>query len=135
MSQGNTEIVRQHIEAFQAQDTPRALSFLDPHIVWDGSRTGGAVAGNVTYGRDSLVDFVRQYRGAFGGYDYEVEQTTDLGSGAVLTVVSETGRGRASGVPVNRSFVVLYTVIDGRIARMTLFPTERAALEAVGLSE
>jgi hypothetical protein len=36
---------------------------------------------------------------------------------------------------VRQSFAVLYTVIDGRIVRITGFPSEQDALEAVGLSE
>jgi hypothetical protein len=49
--------------------------------------------------------------------------------------VTETGRGKGSGVPVTRSFVTLYTVIDGKIARCTLFGSEQEALEAAGLRE
>ena len=63
------------------------------------------------------------------------QRLTDLGSGAVLVIVAEEGRGKSSGVPVRQSFAVLYTVIDGRIARLTVFPDEEQALEAVGLSE
>jgi ketosteroid isomerase-like protein len=66
---------------------------------------------------------------------YAVKALTDLGTGAVLAVVTETGRGKGSGVPVNRSYAVLYTVIDGRIARITQFGTEQEALQAAGLRE
>ena len=47
----------------------------------------------------------------------------DLGSGAILAAVIETGRGRSSGVPVRRSYAALYTVIDRKIARITIFPS------------
>lgn len=129
------EIVHEHIEAFRAKDTARSNSFFDPHVVWDGSRTGGVDAGNAAYGIDALVDIVRRYRGSFEDYDFEVERLVDLGSGAVLAVVTETGFGRTSGVPVNRTFAVIYTVLERKIVRMTLFPTEQAALEAVGVDE
>jgi ketosteroid isomerase-like protein len=69
----------------------------------------------------------------FEEYSYEVERLSDLGSGAILAVVTETGRGKASGVPVRRSLATLYTVIDGTIVRMTQFPSEEEALEAAGL--
>jgi ketosteroid isomerase-like protein len=36
---------------------------------------------------------------------------------------------------VQQSFAALYTVIDGKIARVTFFPSEDQALEAAGLSE
>ena len=35
MSQEQVEVVREHIEAFRQGDPPRALSHLDPHVVWD----------------------------------------------------------------------------------------------------
>ena len=131
MSQSSVDVVREHIAAFRT-DPPRALSFLDTHHVWDGSRIG---AEGVAYGPDSLDAFARRFRGAFESYDYEVERLEDLGAGSVLAVVHETGVGRTSGVPVNRSFAALYTVIDRKIVRITMFPNEQDALEAVGLRE
>lgn len=83
---------------------------------------------------EALAQAVRPYMGAFEEHGYELERLTDLGSGAVLAVVSEEG-GKSSGVPVRQSFAVLYTVIDGEIGRITLFPSEDQALEAAGLRE
>jgi hypothetical protein len=50
----------------------------------------------------------------------------------VLAVVTETGSGKTSGVPVRHSIATLYTVIDGKIVRITTFPSEQEALEAIG---
>ena len=47
----------------------------------------------------------------------------------------ETGRGKGSGAPVDRSFGVIYTVIDGKIARITMFRSEQEALKAAGPGE
>src|SRR5437764_15494846 len=128
MSHENVEVVRAHLEAFRSQDAPRSFSFLDPHVVLDGSRTGGDE--EAIYGREGIAEFMRRWIGTFEEYRYEVERLTDLGSGAVLAAgVSETARGKGSGAPVDRSFAALYTVIDGKIARMTMFRTEQVALE------
>src|SRR5688500_10038104 len=113
MSQENVEIVRKHIEAF-LHDTATSLSFLDPSVVFDRRRVGTPDA-EVVYGHEAVVRAVRQHIGTFEAYGYEVERLTDLGSGAVLAVVTETGRGKGSGVPVRRSLATLYTVIDGKI--------------------
>ena len=134
MSQENVEIVSKHIEAFRQGDPPGALSHLDPYVVWDASRIA-LLDVSVAYGHEEFSQTIRHYIGAFEDYDYEVERLTDLGSGAVLAVVTEEGRGKSSGVPVQRSFAPLYTVIDGKIARITFFPSEADALEAAGLSE
>ncbi len=131
MSEENVEIVRAHLEAFRSQDAPRSFSFLDPHVVLDISRTGGDE--EAIYGRDAIAQFMRRWIGTFEEYRYEVERLTDLGSGAIVAGARETGRGKGSGAPVDRSFGALYTVIDGKIARITMFRTEQDALEAAGL--
>jgi ketosteroid isomerase-like protein len=133
MSQEQVEVVRSHLDAFRSLDAERSLSLLDPHVVLDVSRTGGDE--DALYGREAIGAFMRRWIGTFEEYRYEVERLTDLGSGVVLAAASETGRGKGSGAPVDRSFGVLYTVIDGKIARMTLFRTEQEALEAAGLRE
>jgi ketosteroid isomerase-like protein len=131
MSEESVEIVRGHIEAF-GHDAPRALSFLDPTVVSDASRIGGP---DVAYGHDAVAEAARRYAGTFAEYEYELDRLSDLGAGVILAAVTETGRGKGSGVPVRRSFAALYSVIDGKIARITLFPSEDQALEAAGLSE
>jgi ketosteroid isomerase-like protein len=133
MSQENVEVVAAHIEAWQAEDAPRALSFLDPHAVLDVSRTGGI--DSAFHGHQAIAEFFRRYAGTFEDFRWEVARLTDLGSGAVLVVLTETGRGKGSGVPVDRSLAALYTVIDGKIARITMFRTEQDAFEAAGLRE
>ena len=130
MSQRSVDVVREHVEAFLAQDTPRAVSYLDPHLVWDASRTEGVIA-DVSYGIEPLLEYVRRYRGAFDGLDWKQQQLVDLGAGIVLAVITETALGRTSGVPVNRSYAALYSVIEGKIVRITVFPSEEAAREAV----
>ena len=129
MSQENVEVVRAHIEAF-GQDAPRALALLDPSVVLDMSR-GPSLDTEPAYGRDGVANAMRRYVGAFENYSFEAERLTDLGSGAVLAVVTETGSGKSSGVPVRRSFVILYSVLDGKITRITMFSSEDDALAAV----
>jgi ketosteroid isomerase-like protein len=133
MSEENVEIVRGHIEAWGAEDAARAVSFLDPHVVADVSRTGGI--DSAFYGPEAITEFFRRFAGTFEDYRWEDERLTDLGSGAVLAVMRETGRGKGSGVPVDRPLATLYTVIDGKIARITTFRSEQEALEAAGLPE
>src|SRR6266516_4134682 len=127
MSEEQVEIVRTHLEAVGSQDFPRALSFFDPHVIVDLSRVAG-VEEAAALGPEGVADYMRRYAGTFEDYRYEPERLTDLGSGAVLAAVTETGRGKGSGVPVSCSFAALYTVIDGKIARCTTFRTEQDAL-------
>jgi len=134
MSVDNLEIVRKHIDAYRREDAPTSLSFLDPHVVWDPSRVA-VVDSTVAFGPEAVLDAVLRYVGAFEDYDYDVKELTDLGSGGVLAVVTEKGTGKSSGVHVERSFATLYTLLDGKIVRLTMFPSEAEALEAAGLGE
>src|SRR5262245_33154728 len=132
MSEENVAIVRSHIEAYRRHDASVALSLMDPHAVLDMNRIDGSDA---IHGRQAIEEAANRYVGTFEDWTYEVERLTDLGSGTILAVVNETGRGKGSGAPVKRSFATLYTVIGGMIVRITTFHTELEALEAAGLSE
>jgi ketosteroid isomerase-like protein len=133
MSEENVEMVRKHIEAWAAKDAAGAASFFDPHVVLDSSRT--IEIDSVAYGPEAVAEHFRRYAGTFENYRWETQRLTDLGSGAVLAVATETGRGKGSGISVDRSVAMVYTVIDGKIVRMTSFRTEHEALEAAGLRE
>jgi ketosteroid isomerase-like protein len=89
----------------------------------------------VAYGHEEFSQTIRHYIGAFEDYDFVAQRLTDLGSGAVLALLSEEGRGKSSGAPVRQSIAALYTVINGKIARITFFPSVAQALEAAGLRE
>jgi len=128
------EVVRAHIEAFRQGDPSGALSHVDPYLVWDPSRIG-LLDLKVASGHEEFSQTIRQYIGAFEDYDFEAQRLSDLGSGAVLASLTEKGRGKGSGVPVQRSFAALYTLIDGKITRITFFASEDQALEAAGLQE
>jgi ketosteroid isomerase-like protein len=132
MSEEQVEVVRKHIEAYRREDASVALSCMDPHAVLDMSRVDGS---DPSHGHEAIDEAVTRYRGTFEDYDYKVERLTDLGAGAILAVVTETGRGKGSGASVDRRFATLYTVIDGKITRVTQFRTEEDALEAAGLRE
>jgi ketosteroid isomerase-like protein len=131
MSKEHVEIVRAHIEAFRAKDTERSASLMDDHVVRDWTRIG--MLQPTAYGIEEVVKGSLDHRGAFEDYDYVVQELTDLGCGQVLAEVGETGRGKGSGAPVARSFAVLYTVLGGKIARITAFSDVQEAREAIGI--
>jgi ketosteroid isomerase-like protein len=124
------EIVRAHIEAFRQMDTKRSASFLHDSVVADWTEVWSL--NPTAYGVDAVVKEVFRYRGTFDEYDYAVTAVTDLGSGQVLAEIDEKGRGKGSGISVERSYAVLYTVIAGRIVRVTTFSSAEAAREALG---
>ncbi|HEX8855572.1 MAG TPA: hypothetical protein VF752_08210 [Thermoleophilaceae bacterium] len=53
----------------------------------------------------------------------------------VFLDASHRGRGKASGIEVGGQTGYLYTVRDGKIVRVELYPTPADALEAAGVRE
>ena len=133
MSQDAVEVVRGHIEAYQRDDVPGALSFLDADVIM---HTGARGAVGVTvHGHEGVVREVRSWMGAFEDFTFEVERVTDLGGGTVVVVITERGRGKGSGVLVENTAAGLYNVLGGKIVRITGFRTEREAIEAAELQD
>ena len=98
------EIVRGHIEAFRGGDARRVRSRTSIPM-WCGTRVG-LTSSTSPWPMATKTTF-RHYIGAFEDYDFVAQRLTDLGSGAVLALLSEEGRGKSSGVPVRQSFAVL----------------------------
>jgi ketosteroid isomerase-like protein len=71
---------------------------------------------------------------AFEDYEVAPEKFTAVGD-AVLVHVRVTGRGRASGVPLEARVVQAWVLRDGQVVRAEVYPDEKEALEAVGLAE
>jgi ketosteroid isomerase-like protein len=122
------------IESYRQGKTDAALELLHEYAVLDISRLGPP-EGGIAFGHEAITTMVLRYIATFEHYDYEVSKLADLGGGTVLTVIAERGRGKGSGVSVERSYASLYNLIGGKVVRMTHFPTEAEALEAAGLSE
>jgi ketosteroid isomerase-like protein len=82
------------------------------------------------------VDGVREYfRGFFGAMDEtgaDVEEWID-GGDDVIAVMHTWGRGRKSGAPVEAHQFHVWTVRDGKLARLRVYTHRAEAPRAVGL--
>ena len=136
MSRENVEVVRRVFEASARGDAETVLALYDPNVEWDASRTqpGLGEFAEVYRGHDGIRHFFRRWREAWDIDEYEYDELIDAGD-AVISVVTQRGRGQASGVEIARTLVGVWTVRDGRVLRAVWFPTRDEALEAVGLPE
>ena len=101
-------------------------------VVSDGwGITSGIYEGKAAVG-EWFGDWFRQFA---DDYRFDVTETLDLGGGAVFLVAQHAGTGRASGAAVGRESGYLYRVVDGKVARVQLFPTREEALEAASMPE
>jgi ketosteroid isomerase-like protein len=131
MSEENLELVR----SLYVGDPSRFFELLDDDIEVVSKSHPLPDHPELIRGKDAVIDFYRHYWGTWDDYILEPAEITDAGANRVLVVHHERGRGRGSGVPFERRWVVIYTLVAGKLASVQTFNTREEALEAAGLSE
>jgi ketosteroid isomerase-like protein len=136
MSQEHIDLIRRGFEAFNRGDWDAALEFVAEDVVW-GAYLASMDGERVIFGHESLRRTWQAQRDDLGGEDFKVEarDIRDLGAGSLLVKLRVTGRGSASGVPVELEYVQLWTIRGGLVVRLDNYASEVWALEAAGLSE
>jgi uncharacterized protein len=133
MSQENVELVRRMLDVYNERSFADNVELIDPAIVWDLSRVE-LPDGAVYTGRLELTGFVETWEEGFESEHVEAQEILDAGD-RVVVFVRHRGRGRLSGIEVDQTFAMVWTMRDGRAVRMDMYPTREEALEAVGLEE
>jgi ketosteroid isomerase-like protein len=91
---------------------------------------GGKVEGKAAVAR-WFGDWYREFD---PDYRFDVEELRDFGD-RVFVVARHHGRGRQSGVKLEQSTTFVFTLHEGKVRRMELWPDRMHALEAAGLRE
>jgi ketosteroid isomerase-like protein len=136
MSQENVEIVRRVYDAVERGDATTVLGLYDPGIEWEFSRSPFRLLfqHDVYRGHDGLRSFIRErYEEAWESIDDELEELIDAGE-HVISVITTRGRGRASGVEVEKTHAGVWTFRGRKIVRVAWMSREEA-LESAGLRE
>jgi ketosteroid isomerase-like protein len=133
VSQTNVDIVRSFHEAFGAGDRVEWRRHFHPNVEWDVTPSTMPAA-KVYRGHDGVEEFFRDWLGTWDDYRQETLEIIDAGD-AVVVVFRQTGRGRSSGVEVDRLFYNVYELADGKVVRYRLFESREDALAAVGKAE
>ena len=136
MSRANVEVVRQVYEAAARHDTEEVLSLYDPDVEWVLAHhpRGEMFGGGSTWGHEGLRAWFRAWYEAFDDFEHKCEELIDAGE-HVVSVGTDRGRGRESGVQVEQEVAAVWTVRDGKVVRVVWWPSREEALEAVGLRE
>jgi ketosteroid isomerase-like protein len=133
MSRENVELVRKLYRVYNERSFAEHPDLVDPDVVWDMSRVALPDATSLT-GRAELPEFIDTFERSFAYESMEPREILDAGD-RVVVVVHQRGRGKLSGIEVEQTFAMVWTLRDGRAIRMDIYPTLQEALEAVGLSE
>jgi ketosteroid isomerase-like protein len=129
MSQQNVEIVRRSYEHFLANGEIRAGA----DLVWDVSNLGWPDQ-QVYIGDEGAMQFNAEWAAAWDDWEMVPEDYIDAGE-RVVVILTQRGRSKATGIPVEMRFAQVWTLRDGQGVRMQLYASVEEALEAVGLSE
>jgi ketosteroid isomerase-like protein len=127
----NLDIVRRIYDAAERRDDATPFELYSEHIVWDVSRTRVAAFYSQPrfHGHDGVRQAWREGLTAFRDVQYFLDELADFDDDHVIATVRDQLVGRASGVPVEALHYALWTLADGKVARMQTFE-DRAAAEA-----
>jgi ketosteroid isomerase-like protein len=126
MPSGNVEIVRSIYAAWN----DGFAGLLDPAIEWVNPPE--AVEGGTHHGIEAFEAAAGSVNAAFEGSHVVFEEFIEAGE-RVVVLGTLRGRGRGSGVEVERPQGYVWTIRDGRAVRFEWYPDQGKALEAAGL--
>jgi ketosteroid isomerase-like protein len=123
----NVDVVRRAYEAFNGGDLERLLALLDPGVHVDMS---ARVFNPAEYdGHDGVRRLHREIFEVWEEFRWEPEDVVG-GEDQVIAVVRSYGRGRGSGITIDRRIAFHWTMRDGRGLAIKLYvdPAEALAL-------
>jgi ketosteroid isomerase-like protein len=116
---------RHDFDAMEALYAPDAVLDMSRVYLDERPRTGGA----------DMRAYWEEMWDISDGLRMEPIEVLDVGGDRYVVVVKYGQRGRRSGVRVEQGLACLYTLRDGLVARLDLFPSREAALAAACRSE
>jgi ketosteroid isomerase-like protein len=128
MSQENVEIVRQVYEAAAHRNAETIFALYDAKVELDATRIGVGDLG-VFSGHEGLRALFGELHQVWGHMQYDYEELIEAGD-HVVAVVRRHAQGRASGVDVEASLALLWTLRDRKVIRVVWFGSRADALEA-----
>ena len=131
MSQKNVEIVRAAVDAWNRGDWEATLKDAAPSFAFDFSRSVGP--GRGVYGLDQMGEYFQEVTEAWESLRLEAHELIEAGEHVVMPNTLHV-QGR-DGIEVHARAAWVWTIRDGRVARLCFYQERHEALEAVGLSE
>jgi ketosteroid isomerase-like protein len=132
MSQRNIELVQQAMAAYFRDDQEALREFVTADVMVM-TRPDQPDA-RTTRGYEDFLQITRQWTEAWKDWSFDVLRISETGD-FVIVDANQTGEGASSGVPIEAGVTFVYTIADGKIARLQMFASEGEARQAVGLAE
>jgi len=108
------------------------LALLDEYVVWDQRDFPLPDSAPVLFGKRTVIEVMDRFWGTFDDHTAVAKRIVDAGP-VVIIEMQEHGRGKGSGVALDRTWAQVWTFRNGQIVRMEPHRTFEDALEAAGL--
>jgi ketosteroid isomerase-like protein len=127
------EVVQAAFDAFMQGDYEGVLRLCDENVeITQGAGFLGVP--RKQHGHAGMLEAFDAWPEEWDDYTVEILAVDDLGDHVMVTQISR-GRGKGSGVQVEMSFALLFSVHEGKITEWRIFAEEEEALQDAGLSE
>jgi ketosteroid isomerase-like protein len=129
VSQENAELVRSIYAVWERGGS--AIDMFDQEIeMIESSVVPGATTAR---GVDAVARYIASFVNYWDGVQIQPEEYIDAGD-QIIVVARFVGRGKSSGVDVDRIWAYVWTIRDGKALRMEAYAERGEALRAVGLA-
>ena len=95
--------------------------------------TDASPDGTVVRGAEAVASEMQAYWKSFDDFRVDLEEVVHADDELVVGVVRDQGRIAGSGAELSNRFFNVFTIRDGRIARMSFHTDRSGALAAAGL--
>jgi uncharacterized protein len=130
--QENIEVVRRLHERLNSGDIDGVVELCEPAFHLDMSER--VFNPEIYEGHEGIRRFYADVRDIWEQYRWTPEQLLEARP-HVVALVRAQGRGRGSGLEIDRRIALVWTFARGRATALRLYVDPTKALEAVGLSE
>ena len=134
MSQENVEIVAKQFESTEPRPFVGVMATWAEDVTLEVHSDVGPFGGRVQGKRAAAKWFAEWYGEFRADHGFDIEELRDFGD-RVFVVARHHGRERDSGVPVEKSTAFVFSLQEGKVRRMQVWPDRMHALEAAGLRE
>lgn len=136
MSQNNVSVVATAIEAFNSRDVGALVELSEGDLEIVSALTAANLGGSTYRGEtEAWKDYFAAMDETWEEWRIEGAELRDAGDDRVACLCHLVGRGKASGVPVERAVGIVFRISDGKLWRIRSYLDPSEALDAVGLSE
>jgi uncharacterized protein len=128
----NVETVKKFSMLFEAGDRESWRQYFHEDVVWDTSESDLLLAG-MYRGHEGIERFFGDWLSTWDEFEIEHLEWIEAGD-SVVVAFRQRGRGKGSGIVIDRDFFGVYDLKDGKVTRYKAFGSRDAALRAAGVA-